>query len=152
MDAEREHPTAPERVNDPASDLTQDPAGAVCQVLTDVLLPDDPPLKVTPTGRIMWGQAAVIVSVTGTERSFGFEFPVEGERTETLLALAESTRDAVADLLGVARPACRAPGHDHPLAPVLDDGTAVWRCPRGAYQVPVTGYAQDRPDTSEPSG
>ena len=116
------------------------PADTVRQVLPDLWLDGDPPIDVVATARVMWGQAAVVISVAGTDRSFGFEFPVEVPWSETMVAVAERLQDALDDLLGSRRPACRAAGHDHPLAATLDQDTAVWRCPKGAYQVEVTRY------------
>ncbi|HEY9472619.1 MAG TPA: hypothetical protein VIS06_02080 [Mycobacteriales bacterium] len=117
------------------------PADTVRQVLPDLLLADDPPIDVLATARVMWGQAAVVVSVAGSDRSFGFEFPVEVPWAETMVAVAERLQDALDDLLGSRRPACRAAGHDHPLTPTIDQDTAVWRCPKSAYQVEVTRYS-----------
>lgn len=123
------------------------PADLVRQVLPDLLLPGDPPIYVTATGRVMWGQAAVIVSATqpGAEPdlSFGFEFPVEVDRAEVLAAIAARLQDALEDLLGSRRPACPAPGHDHVLAPEIDGSTPVWRCPKRAHQVEITRYSDD---------
>lgn len=114
------------------------------EVLPDLLLPGDPPIYVTATGRVMWGQAAVIVSAAppgaASDLSFGFEFPVEVDRAEVLATVAARLQDALDDLLGTRRPACRAAGHDHVLTPTVDGDTAVWQCPKGAYQVEVTEY------------
>ncbi|HEX5495548.1 MAG TPA: hypothetical protein VFX70_13345 [Mycobacteriales bacterium] len=125
------------------------PADHVRQVLPDLLLPGDPPIYVTATGRVMWGQAAVIVSAArpGTEPdlSFGFEFPAEADRAEVLAAVAARLQDALADLLGTRRPDCRAAGHDHVLSPTVRQDTAVWSCPKGGYQVEVTRYPDGSP-------
>lgn len=123
---------------------TPGPADSVREVLPDVLRPGDPPIYVTATARVMWGEAAVIVSATRPDaepdRTFGFEFPVEGDPAEIRATIAARLQDALTDLLDERRPGCRAPGHDHVLVPTVAQDTAVWRCPKGAYQVDITRY------------
>ncbi|HEY9472618.1 MAG TPA: hypothetical protein VIS06_02075 [Mycobacteriales bacterium] len=110
-------------------------------VLRDVLLPQDPPVTVRVEKRDLHGVSDIVVTLSVGGMSVGFAIPPLDDRTELLVAIADRAQDALVDLLAVGRPACRAAGHDDPLTPTVDQDTAVWRCPKSAYQVEVTRYS-----------
>ena len=117
------------------------PTEMISAVLSDVLLPQDPPITVRVEERELHDVSEVVSTLSVGDMSIGFAVPWSDNRAELLVEIADRLQDALVDLLAEGRPACRAAGHDHPLTATLDQDTAVWRCPKGAYQVEVTRYS-----------
>ena len=116
------------------------PTEMISAVLSDVLLPQDPPITVRVEERELHDVSEVVSTLSAGDMSVGFAVPWSDNRAELLVEIADRLQDALVDLLAEGRPACPAAGHDHPLTPTLDHDTAVWCCPKGAYQVEVTRH------------